>query len=144
MELSKLPDVTIEMKPQIVPASVNDGPYGMDAPVAPTTISWRNLTYKVPDGKGSKQLLRNISGSLHPGEMTAVIGPSGAGKTTLLNVLAGFQTRSFQADLFVNGQPFKERSFRKLSSYVTSGEELLQHLTVRETVDAAAKLKLPP
>nr|XP_037274517.1 ATP-binding cassette sub-family G member 4-like isoform X1 [Rhipicephalus microplus] len=144
MELSRLPDVAIEMKPQIVPASVNDGPYGVDAPVAPTTIAWRNLTYKVPDGKGTKQLLRNVSGSLHPGEMTAVIGPSGAGKTTLLNVLAGFQTRSFQADLFVNGQPFKERSFRKLSSYVTSGEDLLQHLTVRETVDAAAKLKLPP
>lgn len=46
-------------------------------------------------------------------------------------------------DLFVNGQPFKERSFRKLSSYVMSGDDLLQHLTVRETVDAAAKLKLP-
>lgn len=131
------------MKPQIVPAAVDDGLYGIDAPVAPTTISWKNLVYKVPDGKGTKQLLRNISGSLRPGEMTAVIGPSGAGKTTLLNALAGFQTRSFQADLFVNGQPFKERSFRKLSSYVTSGEDLLQHLTVRETVDAAAKLKLP-
>ncbi|XP_054928415.1 ATP-binding cassette sub-family G member 1-like isoform X3 [Dermacentor andersoni] len=143
MELSQLPDVAIEMKPQIVPAAVDDGPYGIDAPVAPTTISWRNLVYKVPDGKGTKQLLRHISGSLRPGEMTAVIGPSGAGKTTLLNALAGFQTRSFEVDLFVNGQPFKERSFRKLSSYVMSGDDLLQHLTVRETVDAAAKLKLP-
>ncbi|KAK8778884.1 hypothetical protein V5799_019775 [Amblyomma americanum] len=92
---------------------------------------------------GTKPLLRNLSGNLRPGEMTAVIGPSGAGKTTLLNVLAGFQTRSFEADLFVNGQPCKDRSFRKLSSYVVSGEDLLPHLTVRETVDAAAKLKLP-
>ncbi|XP_075555291.1 ATP-binding cassette subfamily G member 4-like isoform X2 [Dermacentor variabilis] len=143
MELSQLPDVAIEMKPHIVPAAVDDGPYGIDVPVAPTTISWKNLVYKVPDGKGTKQLLRHISGILRPGEMTAVIGPSGAGKTTLLNALAGFQTRSFEADLFVNGHPFKERSFRKLSSYVMSGDDLLQHLTVRETVDAAAKLKLP-
>ncbi|KAH9375355.1 hypothetical protein HPB48_019058 [Haemaphysalis longicornis] len=91
----------------------------------------------------TKQLLHNVAGNLRPGEMTAIIGPSGAGKTTLLNVLSGFQSRSFQGDLFVNGQPLKDRSFRKLSSYVVNGEELLLHLTVRETVDAAAKLKLP-
>ncbi|KAK8757146.1 hypothetical protein V5799_000152, partial [Amblyomma americanum] len=143
MDSSVLPDVAVEIKPQILKADEADGPYATDAPVIPTTVSWKNLTYKVPDKKGTKPLLRNLSGNLRPGEMTAVIGPSGAGKTTLLNVLAGFQTRSFEADLFVNGQPCKDRSFRKLSSYVVSGEDLLPHLTVRETVDAAAKLKLP-
>lgn len=143
MDSTKLPDVAVEMKPRIVPAETTDGLGTVDGTVTPTAISWKNLTFKVPSGKGTKQLLHSVAGNLRPGEMTAIIGPSGAGKTTLLNILSGFQVRSFQGDLFVNGQPLKDRSFRKLSSYVVNGEELLPHLTVRETVDAAAKLKLP-
>ncbi|CAN8032012.1 unnamed protein product, partial [Ixodes persulcatus] len=90
-----------------------------------------------------KNLLNDLSGNLRSGELTAILGPSGAGKTTLLNILSGFQTRSCQGQLFVNGQATKEKSFRKLSSYIMNGDNLIQHLTVRETIDAAARLKMP-
>lgn len=52
-----------------------------------TNLTFRNLSYSA----GQKQLLRNISGTLKSGRLTAILGPSGAGKSTLLNILSGFK-----------------------------------------------------
>lgn len=40
---------------------------------------------------GTKTIIQGVSGKLHSGELTAIMGPSGAGKTSLLNILTGFQ-----------------------------------------------------
>ena len=37
-----------------------------------------------------KDVLKNVSLSVKPGEFIAVLGPSGCGKTTILNIIAGF------------------------------------------------------
>ncbi|CAN8000458.1 unnamed protein product, partial [Ixodes hexagonus] len=138
-----LVDGSVDLTPKII--SMQNGGHSSPTTTLPRiSVSWKNLSYSVPTAKGEKKkLLDELSGNLRPGELTAIIGPSGAGKTTLLNILSGFQTRSCHGQFFVNGQATKERSFRKLSSYVMNGDNLIQHLTVRETVDAAAKLKMP-
>jgi zinc/manganese transport system ATP-binding protein len=40
---------------------------------------------------GGRQILHDVSLSIHPGEFTGLIGPNGAGKTTLLRVVLGLQ-----------------------------------------------------
>ena len=42
--------------------------------------------------RGSKKpfvILENVSGVIHPGRMTLLLGPPGSGKSTLLQALAG-------------------------------------------------------
>jgi iron complex transport system ATP-binding protein len=38
---------------------------------------------------GAKTLLDDVSLSLEPGEVAALVGPNGAGKSTLLRVMSG-------------------------------------------------------
>jgi ABC-type multidrug transport system ATPase subunit len=71
------------------------------------------------------------------------MGPSGCGKTSLLNVLAhrdaaaGARVEGF---ILVNGSSPSIGAFRRLSSYVEQEDALIGSLTVRETLDFAARL----
>lgn len=48
-------------------------------------ISFSDLTCKL----GGKEILKNISGEIHPGKLTAILGPNGCGKSTWLRALLG-------------------------------------------------------
>ncbi|MQL99748.1 hypothetical protein Taro_032476 [Colocasia esculenta] len=53
----------------------------------------RDVGYKIETKKGSpnaeRYILQGVTGSVNPGEVLALMGPSGGGKTTLLNLLSG-------------------------------------------------------
>lgn len=70
------------------------------------------------------------------------MGPSGCGKTTLLNVLAHRDTfgAKIEGTTLVNGADLSLEAFRKLSSYVEQDDALIGSLTVRETMNFAARL----
>jgi ABC-type multidrug transport system ATPase subunit len=74
------------------------------------------------------------------------MGASGAGKTSLLNILAcRIDTSSsihLQGDLLVNDQPYDFHTFGDFANYVMQTDILMQTLTVRETLEFAAALKL--
>jgi subfamily B ATP-binding cassette protein MsbA len=52
------------------------------------TIDFRDVGFGYDDGPG--RILRNLSFTVHAGQMIAVVGRSGAGKTTLVNLLPRF------------------------------------------------------
>lgn len=71
------------------------------------------------------------------------MGPSGCGKTTLLNVLAHRDAAAgakVEGSTMVNGGRQTREAFRRISSYVEQEDALIGSLTVRETMDFAAKL----
>jgi branched-chain amino acid transport system ATP-binding protein len=52
---------------------------------------------------GGIQAIKDVSLSVHTGELVAVIGPNGAGKTSLLNCITGFY-RATSGDIVFKGK----------------------------------------
>ena len=55
-----------------------------------------------PQGTGTLEVFRDISLSLMPGELVALVGPSGAGKSSLLH-MAGLLEAPTSGEVFVDG-----------------------------------------
>ncbi len=112
------------------------------------SFAWKEMNVTVKDRvtKDSKCILTDANGLMRGGEMLAIMGPSGSGKTTLLNTLAhraaaaGATTRG---DVLVNGQSINWQKLRHISAYVEQEDALIGSLTVRETMNFAARLALP-
>jgi ABC-type multidrug transport system ATPase subunit len=72
------------------------------------------------------------------------MGPSGCGKTSLLNILSRrLLGESVTGEQLLAGSPFDDAKLRSISTYVEQEDHLIGTLTVRETIDFAAKLALP-
>lgn len=113
---------------------------------APVDLSWENLSFSVSKGwrkKETKTILKDLSGLVTSGELTAIMGPSGAGKSTLMNILSGFLNAKHEGKILVNNKRRNLNMFRKLCCYITQDDYLLPHLTVLEAVTVAANLKIP-
>jgi ABC-type multidrug transport system ATPase subunit/ABC-type multidrug transport system permease subunit len=84
----------------------------------------------------NEQIIRNNANGQH----------SGSGKSTLLNVLAhrtASLNASVKAAIYINGSPANPKTFRRISAYVEQEDALVGSLTVRETLNFAARLSLP-
>ncbi|XP_046666359.1 ATP-binding cassette sub-family G member 4-like [Homalodisca vitripennis] len=105
-------------------------------------LEFRDLCYS-PPGQEEKVILKNVNGRFRPFKVSAILGPSGAGKTSLLNILTCNRWAGVQGNVTVNGQPWNRSQFRRLCCYITQEFAMMELLTVRETLQIAANLKLP-
>lgn len=92
-------------------------------------------------------VLRGITGFFRPGGLTALMGASGCGKTTLLNLIAARMDstpHTVTGSLLFDGRPASAYpALSRRIAYVTQGDFLVPHLTVRESLTFAAALSLP-
>ncbi|XP_031100886.1 ABC transporter G family member 31 [Ipomoea triloba] len=86
-------------------------------------------------------ILNNISGSIKPGRMTLLLGPPGSGKTTLLRVLTGKLESGLKKSgtITYNGQGLDSFCVQRTSAYISQTDNHIAELTVRETLDFAAR-----
>ncbi|XAR69841.1 hypothetical protein NMG60_11001577 [Bertholletia excelsa] len=106
-----------------------------------------NVTYKViikgMTSSVEKDILNGITGSVGPGEVLALMGPSGSGKTTLLSLLGGrLREPAPGGSITYNDQPYS-KFLKSRVGFVTQDDVLFPHLTVKETLTYAARLRLP-
>lgn len=116
-------------------------------PTLPIYLKFTEVTYKIVI-KGmttseEKDILHGITGSVNPGEVLALMGPSGSGKTTLLNLLGGrISHPTVGGSITYNDQSYN-KFLKSRIGFVTQDDVLFPHLTVKETLTYAARLRLP-
>ncbi|EGR32908.1 hypothetical protein IMG5_067050 [Ichthyophthirius multifiliis] len=125
----------------------------------PLELTWENLNifayvnHKVKADNGKltkvnekKQILKDLSGSIKPGNFTAILGPSGSGKTTLLNFLSGrlvANNMEIEGSLYLNGQKIDDMgNYSNQIAYVMQDDILLATFTPYEAFKFSADMRL--
>ena len=118
------------------------------------SLKFENLTYYVYTKKRGlfsrnkssekRTILNNITAEVPAGRLVAVMGPTGCGKTSLINALAGRLQAGgvLEGEILVNEKP-RDKSFMALVAYVMQDDVLFPNLTVYETFEFAARMRLP-
>lgn len=84
----------------------------MRSPVAETV----RMNLHLQSGKTPLHILKDVSFSIDPGEVVAVVGPSGSGKTSLLMVLGGLE-QATDGSVSVAGTTINGRSEDELAIF---------------------------
>ncbi|GAB7338285.1 hypothetical protein MBLNU457_4603t2 [Dothideomycetes sp. NU457] len=106
----------------------------------PAALAFDHVSYNLKN----KQILHDISGAVHPGQIMAIMGASGAGKTTFLDILARKNKRgTASGNIYVNGEKVSDNDYRSVIGFVDQDDTMLATLTVHETIMDSAMLRLP-
>jgi len=129
----------VEVRIRSLSVSVNTSPSWLEPTTYPELFAGGFKT--TPRIKG---LLHAVDADLQPGTLTAIIGGSGSGKTTLLNTMAERVSSSRLSEAGVTTFNGVAGVHGVRHAYVMQQDVLLPTLTVRETLQYSADLRLPP
>ena len=105
-------------------------------------ITFKNLSIGYRPKHQLRVIASAVSASLHPGELTCLIGANGVGKSTLLRTLCGFQP-ALDGEILLQDQPLSaypaQQLARQIGVVLTSRIDVPQ-LSVKE---ASAGLPTP-
>ena len=104
------------------------------------TLHLDRVTRTYKQGEGELEVFRDVSLTLMPGELVALVGPSGAGKSSLLH-MAGLLEAPSRGEVFIAGRPAsalpdqeRTRLRRDTIGFVYQAHHLLPEFTALENV----------
>jgi len=107
-----------------------------------SVVDLRNLcvTYRGRGtGQPDRQAVKDLSLTVHPGEVFGFLGPNGAGKTTTMNVLLGFINAS-GGDAYLFGANVREPISRQRIGYLPELTYYYKFLTAEELLRFYARI----
>ena len=100
-------------------------------------IEVRNISKKF----GSFTALKDVSLSIEPGELVALLGPSGSGKTTLLRIIAGLEFPDV-GDVHFEGKPATNLAARdRQVGFVFQHFALFRHMNVADNISFGLRVR---
>ena len=109
-------------------------------------LELRSVTKQFEDGKETRTVLDDVSLSVYPSELVAIVGPSGCGKSTLLNI-AGMMRSCDKGSVFLSGKDMtheKQKTWtavrRDHIGFIFQSHQLLPYLRGEEQLDVLKKI----
>ncbi|XP_063000463.1 ABC-type oligopeptide transporter ABCB9 [Elgaria multicarinata webbii] len=114
------------------PALVSDGtlaPHQLEG-----RVEFRNVTFAYRT-RPATRVLQNVSFTLHPGKVTALVGPSGSGKSSCVNIMENFYPLQ-DGQVLLDGQPMNMYEHKYLHSVISlvSQEPVLFARSIAENI----------
>ena len=107
-------------------------------------LELKNVSYRVSDELGEKQILKNINLTLDE-RFVAFTGPNGGGKSSLAKVIAGIY-KPTEGRIYLDGEDITDLSISERASkgisYAFQQPVRFKGLTVRDLINIAAGKKL--
>lgn len=134
---------------------VAEAPGARALPAGPTRVEFDDVSFRYPsadeislaslegsatgDRRGSGEVLHDVSFTVEPGSMTALVGPSGAGKSTLTAFIARLHDPTSGA-VRINGTDLREATLESVRATVgvVTQESHLFHDTIANNLRYAA------
>ncbi|HEY9889538.1 MAG TPA: ABC transporter ATP-binding protein [Candidatus Obscuribacterales bacterium] len=116
-----------------------------DAALPAVVLATRDLTKTYGRGKQRFEAVRQVSLTLHRGEVLAFLGPNGAGKTTTIKMIAGL-VRPDRGQVIVAGEdPHRsDRALRHIGAVLEGNRNLYWRLTPEENLEYFGVLRQVP
>ncbi|MBQ7568783.1 ABC transporter ATP-binding protein [bacterium] len=116
----------------LVDPELSEGEWN-DGPGPRGKIEFKNVSFTYPDGENP--VLRNVSLTINPGEVVAIMGATGCGKSTLVSLIPRFY-EACSGQVLVSGRDvreYRQRSLREMVAFVLQKAELFSD-TIRANV----------